>query len=523
MPAIDVTNPTWSRILVRTVVVLCIHGCAAGAADSAGAEGDDGPRVVLIPRDVQEIDPRFSGDAYGHKLSRLLFASLVTIDSDTLEVVPDLAEQVAIVTPTVYRARLRSGLRFADGSALDASDVVATYRSVVEPAMGSRYARTYERIARVEIVDARTIDFHLSGPHATFMTDLELPVMRAEDEHRHVGQLGAAMPVGAGPYRLLSRSEGRIELGPNRHWYGGTPRFPRVRMLVVHDDNTRALRLLAGAADLALNAIPPLLLPLFEADSRFTVRSAPGVGTAYVGLNMEAPALRDVRVRQALAHGIDRARLMRAKLGNRARLARGWIVPGHWAFDEGTPDYAYDPDRARALLRQASGAAWGETLPPRLRLTLRCGSDRTRQSIARALGAMWAEIGVEVEIRPSEVATLIADLNRGRFELTMLDVPEVIEPHVLSFFFGSDHVPGAGREGANRWRLRSAALDRALESGRAQVDREARKAAYRDVQRILAHELPVIPLWHEDVVAVETQRARGFQVPRLGRFEPLAR
>jgi peptide/nickel transport system substrate-binding protein len=524
MPAIDVTTPLWARLLVSGVVVLCVHGCAAGSADSAGADDDDGPMVMLIPRDVQEIDPRFSGDAYGHKLSRLLFASLVTIDSDSLEVIPDLAEQVAIVSPTLYRASLRSGLRFADGSVLDATDVAATYRSVVDPAMRSRYARTYERIARIEILDARTIDFHLNGPHATFMTDLELPVMRAEDERKHVGQLGAAMPVGAGPYRLLSRSEGRIELGPNRHWYGGTPRFPRVRMLVVHDDNTRALRLLAGAADLALNAIPPLLLPLFEADPRFRVRSAPGVGTAYVGLNMEAPALRDVRVRRALAHGIDRVRLMHSKLGKRARLARGWIVPGHWAWDEATPEHAYDPDKARGLLRQAAGPAPGETAwPPRVHLTLRCGSDRSRQSIARALAAMWAEIGVDVEVRPSEQATLLADLNRGRFELTMLDVPEVIEPHVLSFFFGSDHVPGSGREGSNRWRLRSAALDRALESGRAQVDRDARKAAYREVQAILAEELPVIPLWHEDVVAVESQRALGFQVPRLGRFDPLAR
>jgi peptide/nickel transport system substrate-binding protein len=521
MAVIDVTNPTLSRVLARIVVVLCVHGCAAGPADSAAKE-EDAATVMLIPREVQEIDPRYSGDAYGHKLSRLLFASLVTIDSDTLEVIPDLAEQVVIVTPTLYRASLRRGLRFADGSALDATDVAATYRSVVDPAMGSRYARTYQRIARVEIVDAHTIDFYLNGPHATVMTDLELPVMRAEDEHEHVGQLGAAMPVGAGPYQLLSRSEGRIELGPNPHWYRGLPRFPRVRMLVVHDDNTRALRLLAGAADLALNAIPPMLLPLFEADSRFTVRSAPGVGTAYVGLNMEAPALRDVRVRRALAHGIDRVRLMRAKLGNRARLARGWIVPGHWAFDEATPQYGYDPDKARALLGQVAGGALGEA-PPRLHLAMRCGSDRSRQSIARALGAMWSEIGVDVEIRPSEVATLIADLNRGRFELTMLEVPEVIEPHVLSFFFGSEQVPGEGREGSNRWRLRSAELDRALESGRAQVDREARKAAYRDVQRILAQELPVIPLWHEDVVAVESQRALGFRVPRLGRLDPLAR
>jgi peptide/nickel transport system substrate-binding protein len=156
-------------------------------------------------------------------------------------------------------------------------------------------------------------------------------------------------------------------------------------------------------------------------------------------------------------------------------------------------------------------------------LTLRCGSDRLRQSIARAIVTMLAGVGLQVELRPSEVATLIADLNRGRFEMTMLEVPEVVEPHVLTWFFGSESVPGAGREGSNRWRLRNRALDEALERGRASIERPARIAAYGEAQRILAEELPVIPLWHADVVAVSGPRARTVPVSRLGRFDTLAR
>src|SRR4029077_4855448 len=144
----------------------------------------------------------------------------------------------------------------------------------------------------------------------------------------------------------------------------------------------------------------------------------------------------------------------------------------------------HDVARARALLDEAGFSS--ERRP--LRLTLRCGSDRFRVSIARAIAAMLGDAGVDVDVRPSEVATLIADLNRGRFELTMLEVPEVVEPHVLDWFFGSEHIPGAGREGANRWRLRSAGLDAALERGRVNVDSGVRIAAYRDAQRILAEE-----------------------------------
>jgi peptide/nickel transport system substrate-binding protein len=292
-------------------------------------------------------------------------------------------------------------------------------------------------------------------------------------------------------------------------------------MLLVRDDNTRAMRMLAGAGDLVLNALPPMLLPMFGGDARFKVRSQAGVGTSYMGVNLEAPALRDVRVRRAIAHAIDREALVRAKLGGYARLARSFVVPGHWAFDAKTPSYRFDPDRARALLREA-GLSTREGAPA-LSITLRCGSDRFRVSIARAIAAMLGEVGIEVELRPSEVATLIADLGKGRFELTLLEIPEVVEPHILSWFFGSDHVPGPDREGANRWRLRSRALDAAPEQGRLHTDRAARAKAYAEAQRILGAELPVIPLWHEDVVSVSGPRATGFTTPRLARFDGLAR
>jgi peptide/nickel transport system substrate-binding protein len=294
--------------------------------------------------------------------------------------------------------------------------------------------------------------------------------------------------------------------------------------LIIRDDNTRALRLLAGAGDLAVDAVPPLLVPLFERDDRFEVRSAPGVGTAYLGFHMEAEPFDDARVRRAIAHAIDRDTLIEVKLGGRARLARGWVPPGHWAYEEDVPVYDYDPARARALLDEAGlRDPDGDGPAPRASIALRTSTDRFRLSLARAIAAMLRDVGLEVEVRPSETATLIADLNRGRFQLTLLQVPEVFEPHVLSWFFGSDRIPEAGRvEGANRWRLRSPELDAALERGRASHDRDERIAAYRDVQRILATALPVAPLWHEDVTAVIAPDARAYDVPRDGRLGTLA-
>ncbi|MEM1417235.1 MAG: ABC transporter substrate-binding protein [Myxococcota bacterium] len=460
--------------------------------------------TVLLPRAAEQLDPRFTTDPMGLRVSRLLFASLVTIDPRTLEVVPDLAEEVVAEAPFAWRVRLRSGLRFADGSALDAQDVAATFRGVADPRLGSPWAATYGRIASIEVLGPRELRFVLAEPHATFLTDLELPIVRAEDARRREAR------IGAGPYRLAGDA-GELRLVANAHWHGGTPRHPSLRFVVVRDDNVRAMRLRGGGADLALSAVPPLLVPLFEADPAFEVASAPGVGTYYLGVRTDAPGL-DAEARRTLCMALDREALVQAKLGGRGHVAHSWIPAGHWAASEvATPAFEAAAARARVAER-----------PFGRRLVLRTSSDRFRVSTALAIQAMLRDAGVRVDVRPSENASFIADLAAGRFDLALLEVPEVFEPHVLSWFFGSERIPGPGRAGANRWRFRSAALDAALERGRTERHRPARVAAYAEAQAILARELPVIPLFQRDQVAV-MRRGLAFDVPRDGRFGTLAR
>lgn len=484
------------------------------------AERDPDSLVVMLPRDAEQLDPRFVGDPYGLRVSRLLFGSLLTIDPRTLEVIPDLAESVEALSPTQFRVRLRKGLRFSDGTPLDARDVVATFEGVVDPKLKSRYAQNYRRIAEMQVPDPRTILFILREPHATFLTDLELPIVRRQDAFRRIATPEEPLPIGAGPYRLVRREPGVLELRANPHWHRGAPIYPNVRMVVIRDDNTRALRMLAGQGDLAVASIPPLLLPLFEDDGPFETRSAPGISTLYLGFQTGSSKLADVRVRRAIGYAIDRELLVEAKYQGLARVTDSWIPHGHWAELAGEPPRPFDPAVAATLLDEA-GFPDPVGPEPRMRLVLRTTSERFRQSVARAIAAMLQEVGVEVDVRPSEAATLISDLNRGRFEMTLLQVPEVIEPHVLSWFFDSSRIPGPQSEGANRWRYRNAELDRLFELGRTTIDRSERRAAYERVQRILSRDVPVLPLWQPDTIAV-VRRGSRFDVPRDGRFGTLA-
>jgi peptide/nickel transport system substrate-binding protein len=498
-------------------VGLTVLALLLACSSTPDATPDDGALRVVLPREVAELDPRFVTDPYGLKVSRLLFASLVTIDPDTLEVVPDLAESLRLVAPapngvtTVYEARLRPNLRFSDGSPLTARDVVATFEALRDPRLGSVFARNYARIDRVLAIDERTVRFELDAPHATFPTDLEMPIVRAEDSARRL-DWRRTPPVGAGPYVLEAGSDSaHLVLRARADWHHGPVAHPRVRFDVVRDDNTRALRLLGGEADVALNAIPPILVPLFDDDPRFEVRTAAGIGTTYLGFHTERVPL---ALREAIAHAIDRVLLVDAKLDGRARVTDSWVPANHWASVAIEPR-AFHPERARESI-----AALDELRARRL--VLRVSSDRFRVSLARAIAAMLVDVGLHVDVRPSEPGTLIEDLDEGRFDLCLLQVPEVIEPHVLSWFFGSDRVPGEGVGGANRWRLRDAELDAALERGRVSSDRATRVEAYAQAQRRLHATLPVLPLWQEDHVAV-VRRSVAFEVPRDGRFGRLAR
>jgi len=129
-------------------------------------------------------------------------------------------------------------------------------------------------------------------------------------------------------------------------------------------------------------------------------------------------------------------------------------------------------------------------------------------TVAQAVASMLADVGIEVVVRPSELATLLSDLRQGSFDLTFLTVPDLSDPWGLSFWFGSASIPTSANPGAggNRWRFRSEALDAALDAGARSIGTENRAPHYRQAQRILADELPVIPLWHADVVFVASRR-----------------
>jgi peptide/nickel transport system substrate-binding protein len=474
--------------------------------------------TTLVQSEPAHLDPRFPTDALSATLSRLVFSSLLDIDPMTLRYVPSLAAQVVARDELTLRATLRADARFHDGSALTAQDVSATFQALMDPRVGSP-SRTIvtQTLASVRAISAREVEFVLREPTAIASLVLAQPIVRASDAMR--AELPAEpgherLFVGTGPMRVASLARNAWTFERASPVVG---RPERLRFLTVKDANTMALRLLHGRADVA--EVKPELFPLFVARQHFSVARSRGVACAYLPMRNDHPRLARVEVRRAIAHAIDRASLVRGKFGGFATEASGILPPWHWAYHGDVARYPFDPVRARALL----DAAWPLEARRAEALVFRCSNQRFALTTAAAICEMLRAVELRVELRPSELAVLLADLRTGRFDLAMLQAPDVSEPHILWTLFASDARPTAAnpRAGLNRWRFSNAAVDAAVREGKRASDRSQRRAHYARAQQVLAEELPVVPLWHPDVVFVGGPRVEQLRARGDARFDTL--
>lgn len=450
------------------------------------------------------LDPRFATDAVATRINRLLYLPLVDFDAHARPV-PALA-QWKILTPQHYRFMLRADRpTFADGRTLTAQDVRATYASVLDPTTASPHRLSLLVIAALSVVNADTIDFHLHHPDPLFPGRLVLGIvpMRALQQ----GHALHRAPLGNGPFRFVAwPEEGRLIL-ERRH--DGR----RVAFMHVADPTMRALKLRRGEVDMAQNDLPPEVVDLLSTQSALTVQRVAGSNYTYLAFNLTDPHLAQLVVRRAIAHALDREAIITYLFRGAARPAQALFAPPHWASlplpPDHKPGYAYDPARARALLKSAG---FGPHRP--LKLSYKTSGDPFRVRLATVLQSQLSAVGIEVTLQSYDWGTLFGDIKAGHFQLYALSWVGIKTPDIFRYAFHSASFPP---QGANRGRYRDADTDQLIEI----ADHRAQAVDYHAVQQRLLSELPVVPLWFEDQVAVWRQGVNGYQLAADGNYDGL--
>jgi peptide/nickel transport system substrate-binding protein len=492
------------RLLVIPIVVALLCGCAGNKAP------DPATVTVALDPPPTNLDPRVAQDATSQRLIQLIFSSLVR-KNEHFEIEPDLAERWETPNATTYIFYLRQGVKFHDGRPFTARDVVYTFRSLLDGSISTAKTGTFRLIESIRAPDDRTVIFTLKEPFAPFLWNLTGGAIAIVPDG--AGPDFASKLTGTGPFALVHYIQDvEVLLKRNDSYYGEKPTVPAVRFKIIPEAIVRALELRKGTVDMALNVLTPDIVEALRGDSRLDVMTAPGTRYQYIAFNLQDPVFRDIRVRQAIAYAIDRESIVKYLWRNQARPASGVIPITSWAYESNVKTYAYDPDRARQLLKEAGH--------PNLSFTFRTSSEDEARLLAAALQQQLQEVGIRMQIRSNEFATFFADVVSGNFQAYSLRWIGSDDPDIFNLIFHSKRVPP---NGANRGHYSNPEVDRLIDFSRRELDRDKRREAYKRIQQIVAEELPYVSLFYLDNVCVYNRRIQGMRLYPAGEYGFLTR
>jgi peptide/nickel transport system substrate-binding protein len=404
---------------------------------------------------------------------------------------------------------LREGVRFQDGTALDADAVVANLDDL---------ARVRGFAGKASRVGPLVVTVALERPSAGFLSTLSQPFYAIQSP----GQIGkgAALPVGTGPFRLRSVKPGLIELEANPGYWGGAPRIKKLVFRRLPSEDALVAGLLAGSVDVTA-ALGRTGVEAAREHPELSIEIQKGLNIALLSLNNERPPFSDRRVRQALARGLDKDELVETLLGARGEPVQTPLPSSLWAFAPPGKSPHLDRGMARRLLARAG-------FPDGFESTL-LSVDSPRPympdpgALAARLRSGLAEIGVRVRIEEIPTwAEYAARGSHGDYEMAVFGwQADTMDPNdFLSALVGSESI-GA----TNRSRYRSAEMDSLLTRGRRETDPAARIGIYRAVQDLFLEDMPFIPLFSVSVFTVYSRTIHGLELSATGllRYDKVSR
>jgi len=481
---------SFQKLVGLTLCWLCVFLSACQSPDSEAIR-------FGLDTEPANLDPRFATDAVSARLLRLVFRQLVRFN-EAFEVEPDLARW-HVLTGLHYRFTLgRQGRLFHDGSRLQAADVKATFDFILNQANQSPLRAGLESIERIVVIDADTVDFYLGEVDPFFTARLAIGIVKDGGGH---GSL-----IGSGPMRMLPHKQlGITVLQRIRD-------AQRFEFVTVKDPVVRVLKLLHGEIDMLQNGLTPELIRFVRFQHGLYVKVRPGVNFTYLGINLRDPMLANLAVRKAIAFGIDRDAILTFIWAGGASAANTLLPPGHWAAAD-LPGYTFDPEIARRYLKQAG---YGPEKP--LMLIYKTSSNPFRIRLATVLQHQLNAVGFDIRLQSYDWATFYADIKSGRFQLFSLSWVGVKSPDMYRHVFHSASVPP---NGFNRGRYHNPLADSLIESGLTSLDRDTQIQSLLQLQRILLDDLPYIPLWYENHVAVMRDGISAYRLAADGNYDGL--
>ena len=493
-----------SRALLVSAATLCVALPTAHASEI----------TVGYSSDANTLDPANHRSRVTETIIRNMYDGLLTRDS-AMNVVPEIAESFTQVSPTAYEFKIRDGVKFHDGSTLTVDDIKFTFdRLINDGGMGNDQTSPRKSLLgplqSVEIVDDHTVRFNLESPWPLLPAMLPFQEMVSKAFVEKVGTEGMATQVdGTGPFKLVEwRTGDAVIMERFDDYYGGATDIPpvgkacvdRAIFKIIPESASRVAALLAGDVDI-INELPPFSVNQVNNNPNTKVMAVNGTRSFFIAMNMEGEYFDDLKVREAVAHAIDKNLIIDKILGGNAVSISGILSPDAFGKNKGLQGIDYDPETSKALLAEAG-------YPDGIDVTM--DVEGAFKDTAEAIASLLTKAGIRTTVSVGEGPQLSAkwrtkggpksgDMFFTSWGNGSLDPYGIFNPTHRT----NDRGNSAGYSNPD--------VDALLDAAEVETDREKRAGLYSDAEAMAAADVPYIYLWvPQDLYGVST-RLKGWQ------------
>ncbi len=467
-------------------LTLALGTALALALSAAAAEAKD-TLVIGINLEPPHLDPTAgAAQAIDSVVYQNIFQGLTQIDA-TGTVQPSLAESWDISADGLtYTFHLKAGVKFHDGTDLDAGDVVFSLTRAMDPNSENAQKPLFAAIDKVEAKDPLTAVVTLKHPQGSFLYNLGwgdavivAPESAADNKTK---------PIGTGPYALADRVEGAsitLTAAP-----GADVAIKTVTFKVIGDPSAQVSALLAGDIDYFPGFQAAELLERFKGDNRFVVSVGSTEGETILAMNNADPALQDIRVRRALSHAIDKQELLDGIYSGYGTIIGSHFAPHNPAYVDLTGTYPLDLEKAKALLAEAGQS--------NLKLVAKLPPVAYARRGGEIIAAQLAKIGVTVELVPLEWAQWLQEVFKGKdYQLTIVSHTE---PNDIGIYARDDYY----------FNYHSDAFTKVMADLDVTADPAQRTALLQQAQKILAEDAVNVFLFQLPLITVADAKLKGY-------------
>ena len=495
-----------------TVHVNSIWRAAAITAALAFTSAVSAQTLTIGIRAGQDsMDPHFTATGTHAEAMKHVYDTLVW-SGDKLQLEPGLAESWKAIDPTTWEFKLRKGVKFHDGSDFTAEDVKFSIERI--PTLkGPNPTTIYVRqVKETKIIDPHTIHVITSGPAPTLPNDfIRLFIVSHKaaagltpENANEVFNSGKAA-VGTGPFKFVKwtpKEEFILERNPD-YWQGPSP-WARVVRKEIPNDAARVAQLKAGQVDLIVRA-PAADVPVLERDSKLTVAKGETVYVFNIELDLRdqtkqvsakdgsplpANPFKDLRVREAINIGIDRAALAEIAMEGLGTPQSQLVTPNIFGYAKDIPVAKQDLDKAKKLLAEAG-------YPNGFKVTFNFTNDRLPgdRAVGTSIAQMLARIGLDVVAAGQPGAALFPARTRGDFSMVMSGWGTLTgEAHYTLSSIAHSNDPQR-KMGAFNWRnYKNETMDKLLQDAAVELDEGKRRALLENANRLFMKEIPSLPI-----------------------------